>query len=75
MKNDHYLEQQLEEILNRVKFPTSTYGDLDTYKVLHKLATTSEWGEAELEHVDFLSKRFDITGKLFLSYLENHKYQ
>jgi hypothetical protein len=71
MKNDHYLEQQLEEILNRVKFPTSTYGDLDTYKVLHKLATTSEWGEAELEHVDFLSKRFDITGKLFLSYLNN----
>ncbi|MDC1433797.1 hypothetical protein N8157_04210 [Burkholderiales bacterium] len=71
MKDNHYLEQQFEEILSRVKFTTPMNEGFDTSTVLYELATTSKWCEAEFEHVDFLSKRFDITKKLFASYLNN----
>ena len=68
MKNYHYFEKKIKEILSRVEPLTSRNGDFDTCKVLYELASTLEWDEAEFKIVDFLSKRFDISKKLFSAY-------
>jgi len=74
MKKYHYLEQKIKEIASRVKPFTLKYGDFDTCKVLYELAHILEWGESEFRLVDFLSKRFDISKRLFLAYFANgHK--
>jgi hypothetical protein len=71
MKNYHYFEKKIKEILSRVEPLTSRNGDFDTCKVLYELASTLEWDEAEFKIVDFLSKRFDISKKLFSAYFSN----
>ncbi len=67
----HKLEQQILDILSRTEFPSSTYGDVDTCVVLHDLASQACWGESELDAIDFLSKRLDISKNFFLGYQSN----
>ena len=71
MKSNQYLEHKIKEIVSRVEPSISTSGDIDTCSISYELAFTSEWGEAEFERVDFLSKRLDISKKLFVGYLSN----
>lgn len=67
----HKLEQQILDILNRTELPSSTYGDVDTCVSLHLLASQACWGKSELDAIDFLSKRLDISKKFFLGYQDN----
>ena len=71
MKHNYYLNQQFKKILKRIKFPTSTKLNFDTYMVLYQLATKSQWCDPEFKLVDFLSKRFDITKKIYAAYHDN----
>jgi hypothetical protein len=71
METQILLDQKLGEILGFVKRPSSSYGDFDTCGELYDLASKPEWGGAELERVDFLSKRLDISKKIFYGYRDN----
>lgn len=65
------LEQQIHKVLKLVKQPVSTHGEIDTYLVLYELASQPEWGAEELQKLDFISKRLDISRKFFLGYHTN----
>jgi hypothetical protein len=65
------LEQQIQEILKCVELPSLTYGDVDTCAVFYALASQADWGKAELDNIDFFSKRLDISKKFFLGYQGN----
>ncbi|HIA31888.1 MAG TPA: hypothetical protein EYN83_01285 [Nitrospinaceae bacterium] len=71
MKKYLPLEQQITELLNRVENADSINGEFGTRKVLYELASVLEWSNNEYERFDFLSKRFDISKKLFTSYFSN----
>jgi len=71
MKKYLPLEQQITELLNGVENTDSVNGEFDTRKVLYELASVMEWSKNEYEHFDFLSKRLDISKKLFTSYFSN----
>jgi len=71
MESIHLLDQQAEQILRRIECPAMSEGDFDTCVVVYELASTQKWGEAEFERVDFISKRIDISNKLFSAYFEN----
>jgi len=67
----HHLEQIISDTLVKINHSTIPYGDFDTCLVLRKLASTSEWSETQLAQIDFLSKRLNISKKLFLAYHDN----
>ena len=71
MKKYFPLEQQITEWLNRVENADSINGEFGTRKALYELASVLEWSKNEYERFDFLSKRFDISKKLFTSYFSN----
>jgi len=63
-----HLAQQMIEILTKLEKPMHTYGNIDTRIILYDLASNDIWNITELKRVDFLSKRVDISKKLFLGY-------
>lgn len=65
------LEHQLAKILGGIKQPNATANDIDTCSALYNLASKPKWTPTELEQVDFLSKRLDISKKLFHAYQHN----
>ena len=67
------LEKLIEELLSSVNMPRSDnkLADLDTCLMLFNLATSAGWREEEIEKINFLSKRLDISKKLFLAYHSN----
>ncbi len=71
MNTQTLLDQKIEEMLGAIECPGSKHGAFDTCTVLYDLAAKPEWGRAELERVDFLSKRLDISKRLFLGYHDN----
>jgi hypothetical protein len=71
MKLYQPLEQKIAELVSRVKFSASNNEEFDTRKVLYELASLTEWGKEEYERFDFLSKRLDISKKVFVSYFSN----
>ena len=71
METHNQLEQQTQRIIKSIERPNLTYGDIDTCTTLYDLASIAEWTSAELEQIDFLSKRFDINKKIFLGYFNN----
>lgn len=71
MKNNQYLEDKIKEIVDKVEPSASIHGDFDTYTALYELASILEWGESEFARVNFISKRLDISKKLFTAYLSN----
>jgi len=71
MKNYPSLEQQIAELLEQVEYSASIDAEFDTRKVLYDLASMLEWGKTEYQLFDFLSKRFNISKKLYTSYFSN----
>jgi hypothetical protein len=71
MKFYQPLEQKIAKLVSRVEYTSSNNEEFDTCKVLYDLASVLEWGKTEYERVDFLSKRLDISKKLFTSYFSN----
>jgi hypothetical protein len=65
------VERQLQLSLKRLEMPLSRYGDVDTCATLYNLASAAVWGETEWKSVNFLSKRMDISCKLFPGYHDN----
>lgn len=74
MENIYKLEQQISEIMRGVLRPCSAYGDIDTCTILFDLALKAVWDRDDLELVEFISKRLEISKKLFLGYYsDGHK--
>jgi hypothetical protein len=71
MKFYQPLEQKIAELVNRVEYSSSNNEEFHTRKVLCELASLMEWGKDEYERFDFLSKRLDISKKVFTSYFSN----
>ena len=71
MKNNQYLEHKIKEIVSKVQPSASIHGDFNTYIALYELASIPEWRKTEFERIEFISKRLDISKKLFTAYLSN----
>lgn len=68
MNSRKILDQHIQLILKTVEFESSDYGEVDTCRSLHHLASTSEWSVTESGILDFLCKRLDISNKFYLGY-------
>ena len=62
------VERQIQEAITCLEIPLSQYGDIDTCATLHNLASAPAWSATDWDSVEFLSKRLDISCKLFLGY-------
>jgi len=73
MKTITKLEKLIKELLSPINKPRSDkkLADIDTCDMLFKLASRAAWRDEEIENINFLSKRLDISKKLFLAYHDN----
>jgi len=62
------LEQQIQQILAGIDRPAAVCGDMDTRTILHELALKYEWDQADIQKINFLSTRIDISKKIFPGY-------
>jgi len=67
------LEKLIEKLLIPINKPRSDnkLAGIDTCLILFKIASSTNWSKKEIERVNFLSKRFDISKKFFLAYYSN----
>ena len=65
------LAQRIEKITDLLDSPKAAFAEIDSRVELKQLALCEQWTSAEFLRVDFLSKRIDISGKLFFSYHSN----
>lgn len=67
------LECKIKELLYEVEFPYAMAGEIDTISILYELASKSKWGKSENKNVNFISKKLDVSNKLFLGFNNNGK--
>jgi len=67
------LEALIKELLGPIHKPRldDKRADFNTCIILFNLASRVDWKEEEIEKINFLSKRFDISKKFFLAYHSN----
>jgi len=68
------IDKLTAELIKKTIHP-HTDGEVNTCKIIYQLADKENWTETEIKQLDFLSKKIDISKKLFLNYKKDGKKQ
>ena len=71
MNIETLLDQQIQDYLSMLKPPTAVGFDIDTRVLLFEIASMAEWSEESHVRLDLLSKRVEISQRLYLGYQQS----